>query len=114
MIIIINIKEKKDQEEELIKPQTPEASNKKDEEEAVIQEDETQKVLLRNVSDSSDKLDQYNSKGDLSNNLRQSKSYTKFFLFAHSFPYWFFIPFSLFAISIKYSIINSFKFIPLE
>ena len=68
--------DKKEQEEE-IKPQTPEDPNKKDDEEAVIQEDENQKVLLGNGEDSSDKLDQYNSKGDFSNNLRQSKSNNK-------------------------------------
>ena len=68
--------DKKEQEEE-IKPQTPEDPNKKDDEDAVIQEDENQKVLLGNGEDSSDKLDQYNSKGDFSNNLRQSKSNNK-------------------------------------
>ena len=76
--------DKKEQKEEVIKPQVPDSSNKKEEEDNIDdmdnEADEYKKVLLGNGEDPSDKMDKYNSRGDRIKSRTKNKNKKPFII----------------------------------
>ena len=75
--------DKKEQKEEVIKPQVPDSSNKNEEDnidDMDNEADEYQKVLLGNGEDPSDKLDKYNSRGDRIKSRTKNKNKKPFII----------------------------------
>ena len=75
--------DKKEQKEEVIKPQVPDSSNKNEEDnidDMDNEADEYQKFLLWNVKDPSDKLYKYNSRGDRIKSRTKNKNKKPFII----------------------------------